>query len=369
MQKNHPVRDTGLLVKTGILLGFILTIGFLIATLIFPHLQANPPHHGVNPSHHGVNSSPVPFFASIDTMKASRDTQTRQLSQYEINEIVRLSASLNTNYITVDTNWDYPAYMQEWVNAVRATNHHVWFRSHPNKWENDNGATGVMSPLEYEDAERTFIQQHPSLFRSGDIFDPCTEPEQGHYWLAEYQAHWLYNIPNNATREYNSFMRDTSDIADNSFKKIGIKGVITTIRSTNSFFATNPNAFEKATVDKFRFITVDSYPDAFTTDPAIASQARVKELQTIENLWHRPVVIGEMGYSNSIEVDDNTQRVVLKAELDALAKLPYVVGVNYWVGAGTHTSGGYTNILVKSGEQWSLRPAANELSAFYKARL
>src|SRR5258708_29612111 len=70
-------------------------------------------------------SAPAPtFFASIDTMKVSRDTETRPLQQQEIHQIVTLSASLNTNYITVDTHWEYPGYMQQWIDAIRASNHH-----------------------------------------------------------------------------------------------------------------------------------------------------------------------------------------------------------------------------------------------------
>src|SRR5437762_2616407 len=222
MQGTNSSKGRTLLIKRGVLLGFILVITLLIAVLTRPRLP-------VNPSPSLVNPPPVSFFASIDTMKASLDTQTRQLSQHEISEIVNLSASLNTNYITVDTNWDYPDYMQQWVNAVRATNHPVWFRSHPNKWKNDDGATGIMTPLEYEETERTFIQQHPSLFQSGDIFDPCFEPEQGYYWEAKYHANWAVSAPNSATIEYNAFIRDTSDIADKSFEKMGVHGVITTI--------------------------------------------------------------------------------------------------------------------------------------------
>jgi len=96
---------------------------------------------------------------------------------------------------------------------------------------------------------------------------------------------------------------------------------------------------------------------------------RVDELNTIENLWHMPIILGEMGYSNQIDVDDVIQQNVLKAEFQAMETLSYVVGLNYWVGAGTNTSGGYTHIFAKSGERWSLRPAAYELSAFYKAKL
>lgn len=338
-----------------------------------PITSANPsPIISITRVFSAIPSTPAtsyPFIASIDTMKVSRDTEQRHISQSEIADIVDLSASLHTNYITVDTNWDYPAYMQEWVNAVRAVHLHVWFRSYPNQWEGINGSTGIMTPAEYEATEQAFIEQHPTLFQSGDIFDPCPEPEQGRYWQSEYNAHWVYNAPNNVTRAFNSFLRDTTDVADKAFQHIGVSGVITTIRSTNSFFATHPDVLEKATVEKFQRITVDSYPEMSTTDPATSARARVEELQTIENIWHVPVVIGEMGYSNSIGVDDQTQHQVLKAELAAISALPYISGVNYWVGAGSNTAGGYTYIIAKNGGKWSLRPAASDLSAFYEAKL
>src|SRR5436853_3924086 len=153
------------------------------------------------------------FYASIDTMKESRDTETRPLSSEEILAIVTLSASINTNYITVDTHWDYPNYMQQWVDAIHATGHHVWFRSHPNQWENTNGASDTMTPAQYKAVESDFILAHASLFQSGDIFDACSEPEQGHYWYKKYGQHWTSNAPNDATRDYNAIIRDTTDVA------------------------------------------------------------------------------------------------------------------------------------------------------------
>jgi len=313
--------------------------------------------------------SATAFFASIDTMKASRDAERHPLSRQEITSIVDLSASLNANYITVDTHWDYPAYMRKWIDAVRATGRHVWFRAHPNQWENNNGATGIMTPAQYEASERAFILSHASFFRSGDIFDACSEPEEGHYWEAMYGSGWTSHAPNTATRQYNAFLRDTSDVADAAFHQLGLSGVITTVRSTNSFFATHPNVLEQATVSKFGYVTVDSYPERYTTDPAIAARARLSELRTIENIRHLPIVVGELGYSNRVNVDDTTQQAVLKAELTALAPLPYLIGVNYWVGAGTDTSGGYTHILIKTHGVWLLRPAAHALAAFYECRL
>lgn len=315
-----------------------------------------------------VQTTPT-FFASVDTMKESRDTETRPLSAKEILAIVKLSASINTNYITVDTHWDYPGYIQQWVNAIRATGHHVWFRAAPNQWENNNGANGIMTPTQYEAVEQNFILAHASLFQPGDIFDACSEPEQGHYWFNQYGQQWTSNAPNTATRDYNAFIRDTTDVANTAFQKAGIQGVITTIRSTNTFFATHPDVFEEATVKKLGYITIDSYPEQSTTDPVTAATSRLDELKTIEDLWHLPIIIGEMGYSNQIDVDDMTQQSVLKAEFEAMGPLSYIKGVNYWVGAGTNTSGGYTHIFAKLGGHWSLRPAASELSAFYKTRL
>lgn len=204
------------------------------------------------------------FARSIDTMKESRDTETSELTDAQIADDVRLSARLNTSYITVDTHWDYPDYMLRWVQAVRATGKHVWFRIQPNQWQNNNGTTGIMTPAAYEAAERAFMLAHPALFKPGDILDPCPEPEEGLYWKATYGAQWTTGAPNTATRAYNAFIRDTTRVADAALQQDGVHGVITTVRSTNSWFATHPGALEQATVAMMGRITVDSYPDAQT---------------------------------------------------------------------------------------------------------
>jgi hypothetical protein len=314
------------------------------------------------------SGSKQPFFASIDTMKESRDTETHPISQAEIARIVQLSASLNTNYITVDTHWNYPGYMKKWIDAIRASGRYVWFRTQPNEWEDDNGSTGIMTPQQYEAAERQFILAHPSFFQPGDIFDPCSEPENGLYWKAHYGDTWADHAPNAATQAYNAFLLATTNVANAALHQDGISSVITTVHSTNSFFASSPSILESKTVHQFGYITVDSYPEGNTTNPAAAAQARIDELNRIENLWHVPIIIGEMGYSNSVPVGDATQQAVLQAELDAIEKLPYVAGLNYWVGAGTNNSGGYTHIFTKTPEGWALRPAAHNLAAFFKEK-
>ena len=333
----------------------------LLATLCSALLQPSTAHQAVL----GDLTAPQLFATSIDTMKESRDTETRPLTDAQIAADVNASAALNTTYITVDTHWDYPDYMQHWVRAVRATGRHVWFRIHPNQWGNNNGSTGIMTPAAYEQAEQSFLSANAALFQSGDILDPCPEPENSRYWIATYGNGWTTGAPNTATREYNAFIRDTTEIADEVLHQAGVYGVITTVRSTNSFFAGHPGALEAATVARMGRVTVDSYPEGTTTDPAMAAQARVTELNAIQAAWHVPIVIGEIGYSDKVPVDDLTQQSVLAAELNALATLPYLTGINYWVGAGTDNSGGYTHLFSGGTGSWSWRPAAATLAGFY----
>ena len=345
--------------KIVMLLLLLIVTAVLFTVFVMPRFTSVPP-----------SSSPS-FFASIDTMKESRDTETHPLSWQAITNIVNLSASLKNNYITVDTEWNYPNYMQQWIAAVRASGHHVWFRIFPHQWERSDSVTDIMTPVQYESSEWSFISSHPSFFRPGDILDPCPEPENGQYWLATYGEHWSNHAPNQATDDFNSFLIDLTTTANQAFQQLGIKGVITTVHSLDPWAAEHTQMLYQSTVQQLgNLVTVDGYPDQYTIDPVTAANAWLEQLMRIHDAHPTArILIGEMGYSNKINVNDATQQAVLKAELDAIAPLPYLAGVNYWVGPGTQWSGGYTHIFVKSGSTWSLRPAALELSKFYETKL
>jgi hypothetical protein len=350
--------------RYGLLLFVIIVFVTLIAGtgyLLSVHMTQQRQHTPLPPTSQ--------FIASIDTMKVSRDTIHHQLSTGEIKAIINLSTSVHSNYITVDTEWNYATYMQNWINVIRATGKHVWFRIHPDQWENTVSTTGIMTPIAYERSEQQFISSHPSFFHAGDILDPCPEPEQGPYWIATYGLNWTANAPNMATKSYNAFLRTTTDIADQALHHLNIYGVITTIRSTNSFFPAHPGLLESATVKKFGHITIDSYPEQSLQDAGSVVTARIVELNEIENLWHMPIILGEMGYSNALPVDDATQQRVLNAEFNAIVHLNYIIGLNYWVGAGSNTAGGYTYIFKYSSGNWIARPAAWELATFFSSEL
>jgi hypothetical protein len=307
------------------------------------------------------------FIASVDTMKLSRDEAEYPLSQQQINQVVDQIAALNVDYITVDTDWEFPTYMQEWIQAIRAVGKHVWFRTQPNQWDDSFGTTGIMTPSEFESAEYAFITAHPSFFESGDIFDPLAEPENGLYWAATYGPDWEWQgEPNAATNAFNQFILQTTAIANQAFAADGISGVITNVRSVDSGTAENPLALYPATVASLGRITIDAYPEGTSTDPSVCAAAWLSVLATVHAARPGiPIIIGEMGYSNYEAVTDTTQQAVLGAEFGAMETVPYLVGVNYWVGPGSVGAGGYTYVLQEVGGTWSPRPAAATLAAFF----
>ena len=299
-------------------------------------------------------------------MKDSRDTANYPLSAAQIAQSVGVNAQTNAHFITVDTYMDNPTYMRAWVQAVRAVGRHVWFRTHVSTWQSANGGTGL-TPTEYLAHVQTWITQNPDLFKAGDILDPCPEAENNPYWTATYGTGWTNGYPTTGTRAFNQFLRALSDTTDNALHAAGITGVITGVRSNNSWWATHPGALETATVARLGYVTMDSYPDQYTTDPATAASLRAAELDQVHTAWPGvPIVIGEMGYSNKINVDDATQDAVLKAEFAIMkTRASWLGGINYWVGAGTSNSGGFTHVFAGSNGAWSLRPAGQDLATFY----
>lgn len=343
----------------GLILLLVLTIAISLTVLLSQYRQEI----------RGKVSISTAFVASIDTMKESKDTESSaQLTNAQIANDVNLCASLNTNYITVDTHYDYDMYMARWVQAIRVTGRHVWFR--PGWVGLGTGANGIITPTMYLNKLRTFILTHADLFQPGDIFDEDAEPENGKYWGATYGSDWSSHAPNKATDDFNNFLVALTDTADQAFQQLGVRGVITTVHSIDPWTAEHSQVLYPGTVQRMgNLVTVDAYPDANTTDPASAANAWLQQLMKIHAAHPTArILIGEMGYSNNLPVNDTTQEAILKAELNALSSVPYLVGINYWVGAGTNNSGGYTHIFTGNTGNWSLRPAAYDLAAFYNRK-
>jgi hypothetical protein len=299
-------------------------------------------------------------------MKESRDREVNgTLSASEIDQLVALCAAQNVTHITVDTHWEYSGVMQQWITSIRAHGKRVYFRGRPNQWENDNGTTGIMSPAGYNLAIQSLITNNPSFFQSGDIFDPCSEPETGLYWTNRYGNPINWNSNPTATADYNSFLLSSTAAANAALGQIGVSGVDTTIHSMNGWMADNVLSQASLTALGNR-VCIDTYPEGTSTDPVACAILRSNDLQAAHSKWPAAVVlVGEMGYANSMNVSDTAQSNVLAAELTTMQGLPYLGGVNYWVGPGSTTAGGYTYVMQKTNGVWLPRPACLALSNYF----
>ena len=314
---------------------------------------------------------------SVDTMKLSRDTLKAPLNDRQIAAVVRLDARLHLTNVTADVYYDAPDYMMRWVSAIRAAGLHVWFRAHWYAWENHRvsvvvrGRTrlatvaGSMTPQAYIGATRLFLRQHTALFRNGDIFDFCPEPENGAYWLKKYGKGWSWHSNEAAKHAFNMFIRSGVRMAATTLANRGLGGVVVTAISVDSSIALR--LLSAPTVTRLGMITLDLYPERRTSDPAVATSRLVSEIKSVHDRWGVPVLVGEHGYPRDKYVDDVTQARVLRAELAGVARLPYVLGLNYWVDAGGPGYGGYTNLYRLVNGAWTIRPAAQILARAYAA--
>ena len=300
------------------------------------------------------------FYASVDTMKESKDGEAHDLSAAQILDNVILSASMGNNYVSVNTHLEYPDVMGQWVQTIRAAGKSVWFRLGTSKCS--------QSRASYLTQMQKLIVDHPGYFRSGDIFDGDTENENSCYWTQQCGSRGPYGCPD----EFNTFTQNLTTYADQAFAQIGVTGVITWIHSTDPGTATTGLLNARTVQVDHNTVTVDAYPDQNTTDPNTAAQSWLNQLEEIHNAWpNADVVIGEAGYCLSIDVSDATQASVLSAEFAAIerANYPWLKGWNYWVGAGGPAYGGNTNIISGSTGSWRVRAASSVLSDFYRFQL
>jgi hypothetical protein len=319
------------------------------------------------------------IVTSIDTMKESMDHASDPMTQAQIDQHVAQLAALNPTHITVDTPMDRHSRYAMWVDSIRAQGKKVWHR--PMDWGYPSAPAATdpsVTPAIYLDRLRQFIRQNPGLFEAGDILDGDSEADGNAYWRRFRAEDWWNrsNPPFRATytqacNEFNDYLLNLKYVADDALAERGITGVDTRLRSLSAWWAT-ANCLKDQTIAALgNYLTIDAADNASHqggTDPAVLADAWDQRLEA----WHarRPsatIVFGEYGYANDMLVADVTQAQVLDAVLDVIRSKPYVMGLNYWAGAGGPGWGGYTNILTGTLGAWSPRLAAFEVARFYGA--
>ena len=315
-------------------------------------------------------------------MKLSKDQAAGGFTASDASA-VDLAASTATRFISVVTPLEYPATMVAWANRVHADGKHVWFRlASVNGGSLAHGDLGDGTPTfasGYLTNLHNLMLAHPELFRAGDILDGDAEAENSNWWVNHYGC-GVQSSNCAATAAFNTFLQKMTTQENQDLATIGLAGcasltatgcVWTQVHSTDP--GTGTHELTNATVAQMgNLITIDAYPDQSTTDPQTAATAWKNAIASWKAAWAArgiavQVLVGEWGYSNTINVTDAQQDAVIRAE--TAQSFSSVLGTNYWVGPGWVGAGGYTQVFYKdSGGVWHLRPAGSTLSAFYAAR-
>ncbi|MFM2331126.1 MAG: hypothetical protein RLZZ26_633 [Candidatus Parcubacteria bacterium] len=130
--------------------------------------------------------SPHPFAVqSIDTMKHSRDMAEQVLDtprdfQSMIDGEMSLIAGAGATHVALGTPYDahFLPVLKLWVASARAHGLSVWFRGNFSGWEGWFNYPKIDRPT-HEQMLKDFIHANPDLFKSGDVFTPCPECENG----------------------------------------------------------------------------------------------------------------------------------------------------------------------------------------------
>jgi hypothetical protein len=297
------------------------------------------------------------FYSSVDTMKLSKDGAGSGLTIAQIHDAVVNSAI--GNYVTNDVPMEYPTVMGQWSGAIRNADEHVWYRMSSSQHCLDR--TVYLADL------YSLMVNNPGYWHAGDIIDGDAENENSCYWTEHCGSRGPYGCP----QAFNDFTGALTETEDAALAKLGITGVITGVHSTDPGTATDGLLAASTVQSDHNLVTVDAYPDQGTTDPATAAADWINQLNAIHTAWPKAqVVIGESGYDLSKDVPDSTQVAVLSAEYHAIenAHMTWLIGWNYWVGAGDCGDGGCVHLLAGSVTAgWTQRPAAATVAAFYTA--
>ncbi len=264
---------------------------------------------------------------AIDTQIVSKDWP--KVTQAAVHEQISQIAKLHPNYVAVGTPYDRVADMKLWVDEIHKQGMHVWFRSHWDQWQGDDGQPASMTPSEYLNATSDFIKNNPDLFQEGDSFTLAVEPEEVGIGLGKRFLTW---------DEYRTFVLNEVTVANTAFVTIGLGNKLyTNWISVNGWVV--QNEFTKDVVDKLGLVTVDHYVYQSNTigdyadGPHIVSQSS-KDLDGFYKQWGKPILLGEWGYNIYQDVPQNIQAQVINNMYGMLKSKKYLVGVNYWAHMG-----------------------------------
>lgn len=293
-------------------------------------------------------------FRSIDTMKLSRDNTNLTFGQ--IQSLVNQYQGFYLSHLTVDCFlrdvFHNDIDRENWVRATRNAGFKVW-------WRPAYGESPPNSPEGLSEFLMEFPLRRPDLFENGDIFDPLPEgfpfpSSDGEQifgdTVPEIVANWNAWMP--------GFMKDMRAM----FASIG-KSDVTVLTSITNFSALNYVTPE--TYQAMGYACIDHYPGIITSTPDAVARSSVSELTRLYNKAKVPVVVGEYGFVRDGDSNQVHQEEVLDGLFNALSKLDFLAGFNYWCGHGGEGYGSYCNLFESKSGAWVPRKATNAVRKFY----
>jgi len=260
-------------------------------------------------------------YQCIDTMKISRDKArgwaSNQDLETHINWEMETVKNMGGNCVAIDTPYDeeFLPYLNRWVNAAHKKNLHIWFRGNFSGWEGwFDYSKNVTSKILFEKT-RMFIIKHPDLFKSGDIFTPAPEAENGGEFNQVAQEQY---------GAYRKFLIDEYKTAKDSFATIG-KNVSVNWLSMNGGLARR--MMDQETINAIdHLVTIDHYIKT--------PQEMTDYITYFNNTFHAKVVVGEFGAPipdiNGNMTEEEQANFVRSVFTKLYINKNSVMGVNYW---------------------------------------
>jgi hypothetical protein len=296
---------------------------------------------------------------SVDVMKYSKDVICNPPSASEINTQVQKAIDLGANTVAVSGFYDDPACAPDlplitaWATAIHSRGLKLWLRMKDLNFEGDYSVLKGGSHDSHVQVMLSWIGAHKSILKSGDMFTPFAEIQNGGIQGVSYCAQNACQFPNAA--DFNGFIRSVQSQAVNALPgiKVGYYGF-------DAFMAAgigNPDwegksQLEPATIALIGEVTIDHYPEAI-------GHTFAQDLPIIHRTvgLNIPIIIGE--YGTIASTGEQEQVTQINKEMPMILADPWVTGFNYW---DLGPSG--QEALVHS--DYSNKPGFDALTTYYK---
>ena len=280
-------------------------------------------------------------------------------NSWNLNKTQRLAAideakNTGATHISIAIPYDNPSKWFDWVTDIRSRGLLIFFRSHWNAWEGDNGASANLTKEDYLSKTEQFIKDYPSFFKPGDLFGLAVESSNADSkGNTTFKTDGVFDI-----QKYKKFEIDQVRIANKSFAAIGLERQIHTwCISTNVSLLdlngvvwnnTSGNSAGLNYRDILKYfagrLCIDHYQSNTITTGSAYYTAIKADLQNFKKSFPGCVLLqGEIGYATNSTPTDSEQLDVYNGFVPALLEEDVVIGVNFWVNMASTNSSLWTD--------------------------